>query len=292
VQAAVLNFSGWYDDAYGPDGATSNFKGLVAARKNQLELRTKLIIGPWIHGVATINRTKAGEREFGDVARSDYDETILRWMDHHLRGIDNGVEKEKPVRYFVMGADEWREADAWPPAARQTAFYLASQRKLQTTPANGAATFSSFVSDPANPVTDPYSASSGGHDYRALAGRQDVLVFDSETLKNDVEVTGPITAEFYFSCDCRDTDLWVRLLDVAPDGTAYNLMSPGLDVVRASYRNRTTKRELLTPGKVCKLNFSKLMTSNLFKKGHRLRVQISAAFMPHMSRNLQTGELE
>lgn len=141
-------------------------------------------------------------------------------------------------------------------------------------------------------MTDPHAASSGAHDYRALAERSDVLVFDSEPLAEDTEVTGPITAEIFLSCDCRDTDLWVRLLDLAPDGTAYNLMSPGLDVLRASYRNGGMKRELLRPGKVYKVRFKNLMTSNLFKKGHRIRVQISAAFMPHMSRNLHTGELE
>ena len=292
VQAAVLNFSGWYDDAYGPDGATSNFNGLVAARKGQREQRAKLIMGPWIHGIATIDQTKAGEREFGDVARSDYDETILQWMDHYLRGIDNGVEKERPVRYFVMGADKWREADSWPPAARQKSFYLSGQRKLQAAPGKRGESFSPFISDPANPVTDPFSASSGAHDYRALTERKDVLMFDSEPLEADTEVTGPIIADIYFSCDCRDTDLWVRLLDVAPDGTAYNLMSPGLDVVRASYRNGTVKRDLLVPGKTYKLHFDKLLTSNVFKEGHRIRVQISAAFMPHMSRNLHTGALE
>jgi putative CocE/NonD family hydrolase len=293
VQAAVLNFSGWYDDAYGPDGATSNFNGLVAARKGQPDLRTKLIVGPWIHGIATINQTKAGERQFGDVARSDYDETILRWMDHYLRGVGNGMDKEKPVRYFVMGADVWREAETWPPPARPRPLYLNAERKLQAARvSNSGESSSAFVSDPANPVTDPFSAASGGHDYRALAERKDVLVFDSEPLQEDTEVTGPIAADIYFSCDCRDTDLWVRMLDVDPDGTAYNLMSPGLDVMRASYRNGGVQRDLLVPGKIYKLRFDKLMTSNLFKKGHRIRVQLSAAFMPHMSRNLHTGELE
>jgi putative CocE/NonD family hydrolase len=293
VQAAVLNFSGWYDEAYGPDGATSNFNGLLAARKTKGKLR--MIMGPWVHGIATINQTKAGEREFGDAARSDYDETVLRWMDYYLRGIENGVGQEKPVRYFVMGANEWREADSWPPPARQTAVYLttfANKGSLQPAPATASESSSAFSSDPAHPVTDPFSASSGAHDYRAFAERNDVLVFDSDPLKRDTEVTGPITAEIYFSCDCRDTDLWVRLLDVASDGTALNLMSPGLDVLRASYRNSNMKRDLLVPGRIYKLAFVKLMTSNVFPKDHRIRVQISAAFMPHMSRNLHTGELE
>jgi putative CocE/NonD family hydrolase len=295
VHAAVLNFSGWYDEAYGPDGATTNFNGLVAVRKSEPAARTKMIMGPWIHGIATINQTKAGEREFGDAARSDYDETVLRWMDYYVRGIENGVGQEKPVRYFVMGANEWREGDSWPPRTRNAAFYLTAkgnQRGLTRDEPRNNKSFSAFTSDPAHPVTDPYAASPGAHDYRALAERKDVLVFDSEPIKQDTEVSGPINAHIYFSCDCRDTDLWLRLLDVAPDGTAYNLMSPGLDVMRASYRSGKTERKLLTPGTVYRLNFEKLMTSNMFKKGHRIRAQISAAFMPHMSHNLHTGELE
>jgi hypothetical protein len=105
-------------------------------------------------------------------------------------------------------------------------------------------------------------------------------------------VTGHITAEIYVSCDAPDTDLWVRLLDVAPDGTAFNLMSPGLDVMRASYRDGGPKRQLLTPGTVYKLELKNLITSNVFRKGHRIRVQISASFFPSFSRNLHTGGLE
>jgi hypothetical protein len=111
-------------------------------------------------------------------------------------------------------------------------------------------------------------------------------------MERDTEVTGPIRAQIYLSCDCRDTDLWVRLLDVAPDGTAFNLMSPGLDVQRASYRDLKRGRQLLTPGQVYELNLNNLITSNVFHKGHRVRVQISATFFPNFSRNLQTGELE
>ena len=105
-------------------------------------------------------------------------------------------------------------------------------------------------------------------------------------------MTGPIQAQIYLSCDCRDTDLWVRLLDVAPDGTAFNLMSPGLDVLRASYRDLKRGRQLLTPKQVYELHLNNLITSNVFQKGHRIRVQISATFFPNFSRNLQTGELE
>jgi hypothetical protein len=123
-------------------------------------------------------------------------------------------------------------------------------------------------------------------------GRKNVLIFDSAPLPSDTEVTGPIRAEIYVSADVPDFDLWVRVLDVSPDGTAYNLMSPGLDVLRASYRNRTTKPELVVPGKTYRLDLDRLLTSNVFRTGHRIRVQISGAFFPHFSRNLQTGESE
>src|SRR4029077_14573727 len=124
-------------------------------------------------------------------------------------------------------------------------------------------------------------ASSGAHDYRKLAERGDVLTFDSALLESDTEVTGPISARIFLSCDCRDTDLWVRLLDVAPDGTALNLMSPGLDVLRASYRDLKRGRQLLTPGQIYELNLTNLITSNVFQKGHHIRAQISATFFPN-----------
>jgi putative CocE/NonD family hydrolase len=111
-------------------------------------------------------------------------------------------------------------------------------------------------------------------------------------MERDLEVTGPIEAEVFFSCDCRDLDIWVHLLDVAPDGTAFNLMSPGLNVGRASYRDAQHGRQLLTLDQIYRLELPHLITSNVFQKGHRIRVQISASFFPNFSRNLQSGELE
>ena len=295
-QAAVLNLSGWYDDNYGPEGATTNFSGLLESRSGSADPRTQLLIGPWVHGVASTAKTKSGEREFGSTAPIDYDQVILRWMDHYLRGMENGVGKEKPVRYFVMGDNQWRETTVWPPPAQATSYYLVPQKSsepggLSPEAPTTAGQFTSFVSDPTNPVTNPYDTS-GAHDYRDSAKRTDVLVFDSAPLQRDTEVTGPIQAIVYLACDCRDADLWVRLLDVAPDGTAYNLMSPGLDVLRASYRDLKQGRQLLIPHQVYELHLNNLITSNVFLKGHRIRVQISGTFFPNFSRNLQTGESE
>jgi len=297
VHAAVLNFSGWYDDNYGPEGATTNFTGLLKARAGASEPQTHLLIGPWVHGVASTAKSKSGERQFGPAAAIDYDEVVLRWMDHYLRSVPNGVEKEKLVRYFVMGDDLWREADVWPPASRSTSYYLTDPKSGETRGGLSAdaprekKAFRSFLSDPEKPVVNPYG-SSGAHDYKSLAERNDVLTFDSAPLEHDTEVTGPIAAHIFFACDCRDADLWVRLLDVAPDGTAFNLMSPGLDVLRASYRDLKKGRQLLTPNRVYELHLDNLITSNVFQKDHRIRVQISATFFPNFSRNPQTGELE
>jgi uncharacterized protein len=297
VHAAVLHISGWYDEAYGPDGATGNFNGLLAARKGEPDPRTATIIGPWTHG--ELERTKAGDRDFGESARVDYDELILGWMDHYLRGLDNGIEKQGPVRIFVMGANRWRSEPAWPlERATRSTFFLSAARQgeagahslLPGGPGLPGA-FSEFFSDPAHPVTDPYTGA-GARDYRSLANRRDVLVFDTVPLARDTEVTGPVRVEMYVSADVPDFDLWTRLLDVAPDGTAYNLMSPGLDVLRASYRNGGVKPALVKPGKVIRLELDRLLTSNVFKAGHRIRLQVSGAFFPHFARNLQTGKSE
>jgi putative CocE/NonD family hydrolase len=297
AHAAVLNLSAWYDDNYGPEGATTNFAGLLRTRTAEKDPRTHLLLGPWVHGVDSTENTKAGEREFGPAAAIDYDEVVLRWMDHFLRGLDNGVENEAPVRYFVMGDNSWKTAQSWPPAATETSYYLVNAREatdngsLALAAPEHAGSFSSFVSNPANPVLNAYS-SSGAHDYQDLVKRTDVLTFDSEPMSADMEVTGPIKAKIFLACECRDVDLWVRLLDVAPDGTAFNLMSPGLDVQRVSYRDPKLVRQLLTPGQTYEVTLDHLITSNVFQKGHRMRVQISGSFFPNFSRNPQNGDLE
>ena len=290
--AAVLNLSGWYDDNYGPEGATTNFAGLRRARSGQRDPRTHLLLGPWVHGVDSTAMPRAGERTCGASAAIDYDAIVLRWMDHYVRGIDNGVEREQPVRYYVMGAETWRDADTWPPVATATTYFLTTDGSRSGTltavrPAR-AAPAATFVADPGEPVVNEYAAS-GAHDYRQLASRADVLTFDTPPLEHDVEATGPLRAKIHLSCDCRDLDLWVRVLDVAPDGTAYNLMSPGIDVQRASYRNPARGRQWLRPGQIYDIALDNLITSNVFVAGHRIRVQISASFYPNFSRNLQSG---
>lgn len=296
TQAAVLNYSGWYDESYGPDGAFKNFAGLLRSRKGQTDTRTQLIVGPWMHGTSSVSTTKAGDRDFGPAAGLDYDTLVLDWMDRYLKGDTSKQVFSKPIRLFVMGANRWRDADTWPlPNTKFTSLYLASQNgnkdgTLDLRPSTEKTSFTEFVSDPADPVVDPNDPR-GAHDYAPLAKRPDVLAFDSTPFEADTEVTGPLDVKIYLSADAPDTDLWTRILDVAPDGTAESLMYPGLDVMRASYRDGGA-RKLLVPGKIYLLDLSKMVTSNVFKKGHRVRVQISTSLYPHYSRNLHTGASE
>jgi uncharacterized protein len=294
TSAAVLNLSGWYDDNYGPEGATTNFLGLVAARGGR-PTNTALLIGPWVHGVASTRTATAGERQFAEAAKIDYDSVVLDWMDRYVRGIDNGIDKKAPVRYYLMGADSWRESQTWPPKATPRNFYLGDAvagrpgHLVEVRPTPGG--FSSFVADPMHPVTNRY-IESGAHDYRYLAARADLLTFDTKPLSRDVEVAGPIASDIFLSCDCRDLDVWVRLYDVAPDGAAWNQMTAGVDVQRASYRDIANGRKLLRPGNIYEIHVEGPVTANVFQKGHRIRVQVSGSFFPNFSRNLQNGEME
>ncbi|HEX7061601.1 MAG TPA: CocE/NonD family hydrolase [Woeseiaceae bacterium] len=292
IEAAVLNLSGWYDEAYGPEGATTNFAGLRAAGRDD----THLVLGPWVHGVGSTEAHTTGALDFGPEAAIDYDDLVLDFFDRYLKGADNRFASGPRVRYFVMGENRWAEASGWPPeGTKPLPLYLTTAgertRLSRSAPRAGTPGESAFVSDPAQPVTDPY-ASYGPQDYAVLAARRDVLVFDSAPLSEALTVAGAIEAVVYVSCDCRDLDLWVKVLDVYPDGRAFTLMGPGNDALRASWRDPQAGRQLLTPGEIYALRLPHLITANTFAPGHRIRVQISASFAPHLSLNLQTGESE
>jgi putative CocE/NonD family hydrolase len=305
VGAAVLNLSGWHDDSYGTEGAATNYNGIAASRRESGETRNHarnhprnhLILGPWNHGVGATAARQIGDLDFGETAGIDYDEVLLRFFDQYLRNVDTGLAEAAPVRYFVMGENAWRESSTWPPedtatdtlcfgtAAESASLLLGDCDEPSTAP------FSRFRADPSDPVHDLYTIR-GPHDYRALRSRSDMLVFESEKLADDVTIAGNAIARVFVSCDCRDFDLWVRMLDVFPDGRTMNLMSPGADSLRASYRDIANGRQMLTPGAVHELMLDGLLTANQFAAGHRIQLQISASFAPHLSRNLQTGESE
>jgi putative CocE/NonD family hydrolase len=290
VGAAVLSLSGWHDEAYGPEGAMTNFLGLMDARRGEKDPRARLILGPWVHGGEAEDR--AGERVFGPQARLDYAAEIVRFMDRYVRGRQNGLEAEPRVRAFVMGENVWRTGDTLPlPGTKPLSLYLAARGRLSPSKPSGGAADSTFVSDPARPVVDA-DGSYGAHDYRALAARSDVLVFETGPLAEPLRVVGAIETEIYLSADVPDADLWVKLEDVAPDGTAWNLSSPGTDVLRVSERDGGSSAKLLAPGEVVAMRLPNLRTGNFFAKGHRVRIVLCGSFMPAFSRNLQTGQSE
>jgi len=258
VTAAVLNLSGWHDDNYGPEGALTNHRGLLAARAGAADPRTQLILGPWPHGVGGMAKrapSRPGERDFGPAAALDYDGEILRFMDRYVRGIKNGADTTPAFRIFVMGENAWKTARTWP-----------------------------------LPGTTTLRLDLGPH---GLAERQvpssERREFETPPFETDLRVVGTITATLYVSTDAPDADVWLRLYDVAPDGTAWELMSPGLDVQRLSTRPGATP---LVPGQPVKVELTNLMTGNQFKRGHRLRAVFMTSYMPYFSRNLHTGRSE
>lgn len=298
VSAAVLNISGWHDEMYGPIGAATNFSELVRSRGGDVRrARTQMVIGPWTHG-SDWHDPKVGARDMGAASVVDYDELVLRWMDRWMKDAANGVDAEPPVRTFVMGANAWRTGDAWPPQAERRPLYLAGRASpgraagALAWEAPAGASASTFESDGARPVKDPHDGDFGGLDFRALSTLDGVATFETAPLTEDLEVLGPIEGTILITVDAPDTDLWLKVLDVPPDGTAWNVMSAGLDVVRASYRNRRAARELLQPGEVYRIDFPTLMTGNRFATGHRVRIALMASFAPNMSWNLHTGGLE
>jgi putative CocE/NonD family hydrolase len=297
VSAAVLNLSGWFDEPYGPGGAVANHMGLVQSRSGD-SVRSRLILGPWTHGGQ--NRTQAGDREFGPGAAIDYTETVLDWMDRYVKGITLGAKQGPAVRVFVMGANQWRSADRWPlPGTRADTLYLQSPRASnqpgrllrQASPASSSQT--AMVSDPAAPLTDPHEGRPGPHDYRALARRHpQAAVFETPAFTEAREIIGAVVAELQVSATVPDFDIWLQLYDVAPDGTAWNLSSPGTGLLRASYRDGGPERRLVKNGEVVRLKLDRLLTANRFLPGHRLRIVVSPAFYPLFSVNPQTGSQE
>jgi hypothetical protein len=293
VTVPAFNFSGWHDEGYGPNGAVRNFAGARAKGATPAARRPRLMIGPWTHGGQS--RSRFGERDFGPAAAIQYDELVLDWNDMHLRGrSDNALSKEPPVRVFTMGSNRWRTSDAWPiPNTRHQSWFLRAGGRLATDAPLAAEGSDAYTYDPADPVVDPhggaYSGVLGPFDQAAVGARPDVLVFNSDPLPEDMEVTGNIEIRLWIASSAPDTDFHVHVLDVEPDGRVWNLMSPTVEVIRARYRSDERHPELMTPGRAYELTFRLPITSNCFLRGHRIRAHVMSSFFPHLDRNPNTG---
>jgi uncharacterized protein len=194
------------------------------------------------------------------------------------------------VKLFVMGANRWRAESSWPvPSTPRTLFMRAGGRLTTEGPADNEAP-ATYVFDPADPVEDPhFDAGLGPHDQRAIESRGDVLVYSTPALDDDLEVIGEIECRMWVASSAPDTDFYCRLLDVDPDGTVWNLMSPTLEVIRAKYRNGEEEPEYLVPGQPVELVFRLARSANRFLRSHRLRVHVTSSFFPHLDRNPNTG---
>jgi putative CocE/NonD family hydrolase len=238
-------------------------------------------------------------------ARLNYDELTYGWFDHFLKGEDNGVLQKMPrVRYFTMGINKWQTADTWPPAGAQPlTLYLSSGGKANSLNGDGILSAAApsadhadgFTYDPMNPVPSfggnvcctGNAVTGGAFDQRKMEERPDILVYTSEPLKEPIEASGPISVTLHVSSDAKDTDFTVKLIDVYPDGTAYNLDET---IQRLRYRNGYDKPlAWLEPGKVYNVALQPMTTSNYFPAGHRIRIEVSSSNFPRFDRNLNTG---
>ena len=269
----------------------------------------RVIIGPWTHFPAmfVFPGSFVGEHYFG--ARSealiiDLQGIVLRYYDHFLKGLDNGVADEQPVRLFVMGENVWRFEDEWPLArAHPTPYYLHNGGRANTVHGDGWLDPESpgseppdvFLYNPRDPVPTlggglcciEYTGRPGPADQRFVETRPDVLVYSTPPLEHDTEVTGPLTITLYAATSARDTDFTAKLVDVGPDDCCARNLTDG--IIRARYRQPRTAAALLNPGEIYEYAIDLWATSNLFKKGHRIRVEISSSNFPRFDRNTNTG---
>ena len=292
--------TGWYDNNYGPVGATRGFNGMrLHAATPEARQRTKLMIGPWTHSSIHVLHTRFGELDFGPNAGIDFDAHLLRWFDARLKGHANGFDEQPPVRLFVMGDNAWRFENEWPPARAQSrSWYLRGQGRAATAAGDGrlsselpenAEPADRYVFDPTNPIWDEQFESSGALNQASFESREDVLVYTTEPLAQDVEITGEMVAELFVSVDRPDTDLAVRVTDVHPDGTSYAINGPEAGYLRLRYREGFDRQVLMEPGRIYPVRIGDMLTSNVFKQGHRIRLQITSSRAPHFDPNPNTG---
>ena len=306
VTVPTFNIAGWYDIFL--QDTIDNFTFMRNHGSTPEARQSKLLIGPWPHGGMT---NPIGDMNFGFGSSAAYINLQIdlvslqvRWFDHWLKGIDTGMMSEAPIKIFVMGANIWRDEQEWPLArAVETRYYLHSNGQANTLKGNGYLStespanepFDQFVYDPASPVMTRGGALLMSPEYRAgpldqtpVETREDVLVYTTPVLEQDVEVTGPITVHLWAASSAPDTDFVARLVDVHPGGFAQNLTD---GIIRARYRNFTRGEapSLIEPGRAYEYEIDLWSTSNVFKARHRIRLDVTSSSFPRWDRNPNTG---
>jgi uncharacterized protein len=313
-------FMTWYDVSTGPNLAAYNFVRSTA--KGEAANEQYAVIAPTLHCGYTRAKehTVVGERDMGD-ARLDYSALTYAWFDHFLKGEDNGfLQKQPKVMYYTMGSNKWQHSETWPPeGAKNVTLTLSSAGHANTLQGDGKLVVAAptslvqftdattapdlktdlpdaFTYDPMHPTpsyggnvccaANTIPGNGGALDQRKMEERPDILVYTSEPLKEGIEVSGPMTATLYVSSDVKDTDVTVKVIDVLPDGTAYNLDET---IQRLRYRDGDDKTVWMEKDKVYKVTLTPMNTSNFFDVGHRIRIEVAGSNFPRFDRNLNTG---
>ncbi len=304
INVPGLWFMTWYDVSIGPNLEAYNFVRRTA--KPEIANEQYAVIAPTLHCgyKRATEHTVVGQRDMGD-ARLDYDALTNGWFDHFLKGENNGIlEKTPKVRYYTMGLNKWQSSDTWPPkGAEPMTMFLGSDGRANSLHGDGVLATKEpatdkpdqFVYDPMSPVPSyggnvcctGNAVTGGAFDQRDMEARDDILVYTSEPFKNGMEFSGPIEATLYVSSDVKDTDITVKVIDVLPDGTAYNLDET---IQRLRYRNGYDKPVVwMEPGRVYKVTLQPMVTSNYFGRDHRVRIEVSSSNFPRFDRNMNTG---
>jgi len=255
-----------------------------------IRAKQKLLIGPWDH---SWDMRKVGELDFGDAAVINYRNLQLSWFDSQLKGKNTGILEEPPVKIFIMGENVWRYENEWPLArTKYRKYYFQSEGYANTLSDDGFLNITlpndspsdTFIYDPENPV--PTLNELVPCDQHLVETREDVLVYSTLPLKKNIEVTGPVKVILYASSSALNTDFTAKLVDVYPDERAIFLCE---GIIRASHRNTDNQPSNIQPDEVYEYHIDLWATSNVFKKGHKIRVEISSSNFPRFDRNLNTG---
>jgi putative CocE/NonD family hydrolase len=289
INASVFAIGGWYDILL--KGTIDNFLKMTKAEiLPDIRQKQKLMIGPWVHSMG--NR-KVGELDFGESADLNDSELMLRWFDSQMKGIDNGIMDEPPVKIFVMGENKWRFENEWPLARTvYQNYYFHSKGNANSFSGDGRLDIrppstengDKYIYDPADPVRT--LGGMGPYDQREVEKRNDVLVYTTPPLNEDIEVTGPVNAIVFAVSSAHNTDFTAKLVDLYPDGRAIRICE---GIIRADHRNPSVPPSNIEPGKIYNYTIDLWATSNVFKKGHQIRVEISSSNFPRFDRNLNTG---
>jgi hypothetical protein len=298
ITVPVHTFGGWFDIF--SQGTLRGYVGMSQKGGTEKARRgSHIVIGPWGHGPSQ----KFGALDFGPAANVDALALQLRWYDYWLKGLDNGLASEPPVKLFVMGRNEWVYEREYPLArAEYRPLYFGSGGAANSSRGDGRLVWEKpvgasgpdrFAYDPDDPVPSTGGNNccgtptpAGPMDQRPIEGRRDVLVYTSDFLQEEIEATGPVKVVLYGSSDAVDTDFVAKLVDVYPDGTSYN-MAEG--ILRARYRDGLSRPAPLKPGQVYRMEIDLVGTSVAFLKGHRIRVHVTSSHFPQFDRNPNTG---